>query len=311
MSECVVCKKAIAAADGHCEHCRVIRRFLIVVGRAPDQLSPWLCNQVRIWTGLVEEESDKYKTILAQHEAAASAASSKACPPTKVQEGTPRQGSEEDKKGRGEEEKIEVKEEPGQSPAREPEGKVEGKEKSKKDKDKKKKKEKKRKDSIEEDTPRKKGRHREVSDPETEQRSPRQEREGRVHSDKEKERNTPEVPREGDRGDSLEERSERRNIPRSPRRPPPDHLRRPREPDHPPRGWIGNRSSGSRRLAIGERPAEEDGGFRYKNRGQKKRTAQDDWRISQGRPPIHRWRWEDLLQKELRHQREQGDQQAV
>ena len=94
MYPCSQCGVRTGEADQVCTFCRVRTRWWTTVDCLPLGLRGWGISNIRIWTGIVQEEIDRFEEAEKARAAATATAASKSASPV-VRGGTPTKGSKE------------------------------------------------------------------------------------------------------------------------------------------------------------------------------------------------------------------------
>ena len=118
---CTLCGASTTDLDRKCTFCRVRDHFWVTLDDLPPELRGWGVTNLQIWSGIIHEELDKYKAVLAQRREgeATAAPKSRALSPGQRPE-APRQGSKEVEKEKSP--LVKREEERHQSPAGKPAG---------------------------------------------------------------------------------------------------------------------------------------------------------------------------------------------
>ena len=95
MQACRLCEILTPEIDGTCVFCRVRNRFWHSLDRLPVRARGWAINNLRVWTGVIEEESDKFEEAESAKRAAEATTAPKSAPASKSGS-TPREGSVEE-----------------------------------------------------------------------------------------------------------------------------------------------------------------------------------------------------------------------
>ena len=96
MQPCRLCEIQTAEVEGTCVFCRARNRFWHSLDRLPVVARGWALTNLRIWTGVVEEECEKLEEAREAREAAESTTAPKSAPASK-NANTPREGSGQEK----------------------------------------------------------------------------------------------------------------------------------------------------------------------------------------------------------------------
>ena len=103
---CTLCGTVTSELDGKCTFCRARDRFWVVLDDLPPELRGWAISNLRIWTGIIQEEHEKFVTLLKQKEIVNQSAAPKSAGP-RLPSKSPSKGREVSEK----EKAIDLKEE--------------------------------------------------------------------------------------------------------------------------------------------------------------------------------------------------------
>ena len=103
---CALCGTPTPELDAKCTFCRARDRFWLVLDDLPSELRGWAISNLRIWTGIVQEEHEKFTTLLRQRELVNNTAAPKSAGPSLASH-SPSQGRSVDPKDKA----VDLKEE--------------------------------------------------------------------------------------------------------------------------------------------------------------------------------------------------------
>ena len=103
---CALCGTPTPELDAKCTFCRARDRFWLVLDDLPSELRGWAISNLRIWTGIVQEEHEKFTTLLRQREIVNNTAAAKSAGP-RLRSQSPSQGRSVDPKDKA----VDLKEE--------------------------------------------------------------------------------------------------------------------------------------------------------------------------------------------------------